>query len=58
MGDLLGDRRADLAPVQEWINPGYLARSERRQRDQQGTQFWVSPAKTDQWLTGKRASPF
>ncbi len=44
--------------LQEWINPGYLARSERRQRDQNGTQFWVSPAKTDQWITGKRASPF
>jgi hypothetical protein len=43
--------------LQEWINPGYLARSERRQRDQQGTHFWVSPAKTDQWITGKRASP-
>jgi hypothetical protein len=43
--------------LQEWINPGYLARSERRQRDQQGTQFWVSPSKTDQWITGKRASP-
>jgi len=37
--------------------PGYLARAERRQRDQQGTQFWVSPSKTDQWITGKRASP-
>ena len=44
--------------LQEWINPGYLARSERRQRDQAGTQFWVSPAKTDQWITGRRASPF
>jgi hypothetical protein len=43
--------------LQEWINPGYLARSERRQRDQQGTQFMISPAKTDAWLTGKRASP-
>jgi hypothetical protein len=44
--------------LQEWINPGYLARAERRQRDQQATQFWVSPAKTDQWIAGKRASPF
>jgi hypothetical protein len=43
--------------LQEWINPGYLARSERRQRDQQGTQFWISPSKTDAWLTGKRVSP-
>ncbi len=43
--------------LQEWINPGYLARAERRQRDQQGTQFWISPSKTDQWITGKRASP-
>ena len=44
--------------LQEWINPGYLRRSEQRQQQQQGTQFWLSPAKTDQWVTGKRASPF
>jgi hypothetical protein len=44
--------------LQEWINPGYLARAERRQQQQQGTQFIVSPAKTDQWITGRRASPF
>jgi hypothetical protein len=44
--------------LQEWINPGYLARSERRQRDQQGIQHWVSPAKTDAWITGRAASPF
>jgi hypothetical protein len=43
--------------LQEWINPGYLARSERRQRDQQGTKLWLSPAKTDAWITGRRASP-
>lgn len=44
--------------LQEWINPGYLARSERRQRDQQGTQFWLSPAKTDRWVTGHGPRPF
>ena len=44
--------------LQEWINPGYLARSERHQHDQKGTEFWVSPSKTDQWITGRRASPF
>jgi len=44
--------------LQEWINPGYLARSERRQRDQQGTQYWLSPSKTDAYITGRRASPF
>ena len=44
--------------LQEWINPGYLRRSEQRQQQQQGTQFWLSPAKTDQWVTGRRASPF
>jgi hypothetical protein len=44
--------------LQEWINPGYLARAERRARDQQGVNYIVSPAKTDQWITGKRASPF
>ncbi len=40
--------------LQEWINPGYLARSERRQRDLQGTQYWVSPAKLDAGLMGRR----
>lgn len=40
--------------LQEWINPGYLERSERRQRDQKGTHFWLSPAKADQAVTGKR----
>jgi hypothetical protein len=44
--------------LQEWINPGYLKRSEERQRQQAGTQFWLSPANTDQWITGRRASPF
>jgi hypothetical protein len=44
--------------LQEWISSGYLARAERRHSDQQGTQFWISPAKTDQWITGRRASPF
>ncbi len=43
--------------LQEWISPGYLQRSEQRQAQQQGTQFWLSPAKTDQWVTGRRASP-
>jgi hypothetical protein len=42
--------------LQEWINPGYLKRREERQRQQQGTQFWLSPAKTDQWITGRRRS--
>jgi hypothetical protein len=44
--------------LQEWINPGYLARSEHRQHEQQGTQFWLSPSKTDAYVTGKRTSPF
>ena len=44
--------------LQEWINPGYLQRSERRQADQNGTKFWISPAKTDRWVTGRAASPF
>jgi hypothetical protein len=43
--------------LQEWVNPGYLQRSEQRQSQLQGTHFLVSPAKTDQWLTGHRASP-
>ncbi len=44
--------------LQEWVNPGYLQRTEQRQRDLQGTRFWLSPAKTDAWLTGKRSSAF
>jgi hypothetical protein len=43
--------------LQEWISPGYLQRSEQRQQQLQGTQFWLSPSKSDQWVTGKRASP-
>lgn len=43
--------------LQEWISPGYLQRSEQRQRELQGTQFWLSPAKSDAWLTGRRSSP-
>jgi hypothetical protein len=44
--------------LQEWINPGYLKRAQRRQEQQSGTKFWLSPASTDDWLTGKRPSPF
>jgi hypothetical protein len=40
--------------LQNWISPGYLKRSEQRQRDLQGTEFWLSPTKTDQWLHGNR----
>jgi hypothetical protein len=44
--------------LQEWINPGYLKRREQRMQQQQGVHYWVSPAKTDAWLTGRRPSPF
>jgi hypothetical protein len=44
--------------AQEWISPGYLARSEQRHKDLQGTQYLISPAKTDRWITGRAASPF
>jgi hypothetical protein len=44
--------------LQEWISPGYLQRSEQRQRQMEGTQYLLSPAKTDRWVTGKAASPF
>jgi hypothetical protein len=40
--------------LQEWLSPGYLKRSEQRQAQQNGTHFWLSPAATDQWLTGSR----
>ena len=33
--------------LQEWINPGYLQRSEQRQKQMNGTQFLVSPARID-----------
>jgi hypothetical protein len=31
--------------LQDWINPGYLDRMERRMRENQGTTFWLSPQK-------------
>ncbi len=43
--------------LQEWISPGYLQRREERARQQQGTSYWLSPAKTDQFITRRRASP-
>jgi hypothetical protein len=44
--------------LQEWISPGYLKRSEQRQKQQQGTEFWLSPAKADAYLTGRSRSTF
>jgi len=44
--------------LQEAISPGYLQRSEQRQKDLQGTQFLVSPAKIDRFVTGHSPSPF
>jgi hypothetical protein len=44
--------------LQEWINPGYLSRSEQRQKQMAGTEYWLSPAKTDAFVTGRRPSPF
>jgi hypothetical protein len=38
--------------LQNWISPGYLERSEQRQNQQAGTQYWLSPSKTDHWVTG------
>ena len=43
--------------LQEWISPGYLKRSEQRQEQMQGTKFWLSPSKTDDWITGKGPAP-
>lgn len=39
--------------LQEWISPGYLQRSEQRQKDLSGTQFLVAPSKVDHFMTGK-----
>ena len=44
--------------LQEWISPGYLQRSEQRQKDLQGTKFLVLPSKADRWVTGRGAGPF
>jgi hypothetical protein len=44
--------------LQEWISPGYLKRSEQRQKQQQGTEFWLSPAKVDAYVTGHGRTPF
>jgi hypothetical protein len=44
--------------LQEWINPGYLQRSEQRQKDLSGTQFMIAPSKVDRFVTGRAASPF
>ncbi len=43
--------------LQEWISPGYLKRSEQRQEQMQGTKFWLSPSKADDWITGKGPAP-
>ncbi|WGR90735.1 hypothetical protein MTX20_01390 (plasmid) [Bradyrhizobium sp. ISRA435] len=43
--------------LQDWINPGYLERSEQRQKDLEGTHFMLVPGKVDRWVTGRRASP-
>jgi hypothetical protein len=40
--------------LQEWISPGYLKRSEQRQKQQQGTEFWLSPARVDRYIAGGR----
>jgi hypothetical protein len=44
--------------LQEAINPGYLQRSEQRQKELSGTQFMIAPSKVDRFVTGKAASPF
>jgi hypothetical protein len=44
--------------LQEWINPGYLQRSEQRQKDLSGTNFMIAPSKVDRFITGRASSPF
>jgi hypothetical protein len=39
--------------LQEAISPGYLQRAEQRQKDLEGTQFLVSPAKLDNAVVGR-----
>ncbi len=38
--------------LQEWINPGYLKRSEQRQKQKSGISYLVSPARVDRYLRG------
>jgi hypothetical protein len=40
--------------LQEAISPGYLQRTEQRQKDLEGTSFVIAPSKADQFVTGKR----
>ena len=40
--------------LQEWINPGYLQRSEQRQKQKSGIQYLVSPARVDRYIAGGR----
>jgi hypothetical protein len=44
--------------LQEAISPGYLARSEQRQKELSGTDFLIAPSKVDRFITGRAASPF
>lgn len=44
--------------LQEAINPGYLQRSEQRQKDLSGTTFMIAPSKVDRFVTGRAGSPF
>lgn len=39
--------------LQEWINPGYLQRTEQRQKELSGTQFLIAPSKIDRAITGR-----
>ena len=41
--------------LQDWINPGYLQRMENRMRQENGTQFWLSPQHPGQDLQGMLA---
>lgn len=39
--------------LQEWISPGYLQRSEQRQKALSGINFLVAPSKIDRFVTGR-----
>jgi hypothetical protein len=42
--------------LQEWIKPGYLQRHEQRERELEGTRYWLAPSKVNEALRGKRGA--
>jgi hypothetical protein len=54
LGTTLSRSAAARWNLQERINPGYLQRSEQRERQKSGIQYLVSPARLDRYIAGGR----